>query len=82
MFVDVEFLGVLVYLLFVLQHQIDKQIAVVEYGLRPNLSIQTMVEQYYFMPHGVIFGANEDVAGMRIAVHKPMLVDHRSKDFQ
>lgn len=42
-FVDVEFLGVLVYLLFVLQHQVDKQIAVIQYSLRPDLSIQSMI---------------------------------------
>lgn len=34
------------------------------------------------MADRVIFGTDEDVAGMRITMHKSMLVDHRGEDFQ
>jgi hypothetical protein len=80
--VYVEFVGVLVYFLFILQYEIDKEITIVEYGVGSDLSVQSMVEQYYLMPDGVIFGTDEDVTRMGIAVYKTMLVDHCCKYLQ
>lgn len=61
---------------FVLKDQADPQAAKLFDGRMRNSAIQAVIEQYNLMSQSVVLLSHQQIARMRIAVYKAMLVDH------
>ena len=76
MLVNVQFLSVLVRLLFLLGKQTQVQPAEVADGVRTHRTVQSMVQQHNLMSNLVILLSDEDVPRMSIAVYETIFEYH------